>query len=114
MDLDQQMQLTEEEDLRDLLMIGGIQVFLPFSREEAKIYVVGVTIIEGKLAETVKEELEQISKAAREKEENENSKEWLNSFSQEAKRNESATLKLTAEEAKEQAYRLLTPWEIEL
>ena len=35
MDLDQQVQLTEEEDLKDLLMIGGIQIFLPFSQEEA-------------------------------------------------------------------------------
>jgi hypothetical protein len=37
MDLDQQMQLTEEEDMRDLLMIGGIRVFLPFSQEEAEV-----------------------------------------------------------------------------
>jgi hypothetical protein len=29
--LDQQMQLTEEEDQRNLLMIGGIQIFLPLS-----------------------------------------------------------------------------------
>jgi hypothetical protein len=39
MDLDQQMQLTEEEDMRNLLMIGGIGVFLPFSQEEAKVCV---------------------------------------------------------------------------
>jgi hypothetical protein len=29
--LDQQMQLTKEEDLRNLLMIGGIKIFLPFA-----------------------------------------------------------------------------------
>jgi hypothetical protein len=34
--LDQQMQLTEEEDLRNLLMIGGIQIFLPFSQGRQK------------------------------------------------------------------------------
>jgi hypothetical protein len=38
-DLDQHVQLTEEEDLRDLLMIGGIQIFLPFSQEEAEVCV---------------------------------------------------------------------------
>jgi hypothetical protein len=36
MDLDQQMQLTEKEDQRNLLMIGGIQIFLPHSPVEAK------------------------------------------------------------------------------
>jgi hypothetical protein len=35
MSLDQHVSLTEEKDLRDLLMIGGIGVFLPFAREEA-------------------------------------------------------------------------------
>jgi hypothetical protein len=35
MSLDQQMQLTEEENLRSLMMIGGIGIFLPFSQEEA-------------------------------------------------------------------------------
>jgi hypothetical protein len=39
--LDQQVQLTKEEDWRNLLMIGGIKIFLPFSQEEAEIYVVG-------------------------------------------------------------------------
>jgi hypothetical protein len=37
------MQLTKEEDLRNLLMIGGIQIFLPFSQEEAEIYVADAT-----------------------------------------------------------------------
>jgi hypothetical protein len=39
MNLDQQMQLTEEEDMRDLLMIGGIKVFLPLAQEEAEVCV---------------------------------------------------------------------------
>jgi len=40
--------------------------------------------------------LEQVSKATQAEEENENSKEWLNIFSQEAE--EATTLKLTTEE----------------
>jgi hypothetical protein len=32
--LDQQMQLTKEEDQDSILMIGGIEIFLPFTREE--------------------------------------------------------------------------------
>ena len=39
MSLDQQVQLTKEEDLRDLLMIGGIGIILPLSPEEAEICV---------------------------------------------------------------------------
>jgi hypothetical protein len=38
--LDQQVQLTErEEDQDDILMIGGIGVFLPCAQEEAEICV---------------------------------------------------------------------------
>jgi hypothetical protein len=37
--LDQQVQLTEEEDQNDILMIGGIGVFLPCAQEEAEICV---------------------------------------------------------------------------
>jgi hypothetical protein len=60
--LDQQMQLTKEEDLRNLLMIGGIQIFLPHSPEEAKVCVAdeAATAEVGQPAETVKEELEQV------------------------------------------------------
>jgi hypothetical protein len=36
--LDQHVQLIEEED-QDLLMIGGIGLFLPFTQEEAKVCV---------------------------------------------------------------------------
>jgi hypothetical protein len=58
--LDQQMQLTKEEDLRNLLMIRGIGIFLPFSQEEAKVYVADEAAIarERQPAETIKEELE--------------------------------------------------------
>jgi hypothetical protein len=98
-DLDQQMQLTEKEE--DLLMIGGIQIFLPFSQEEAEICVVGAAIAEeGQLAETVREEeLEQTLEAAQaDEEEDEHSEEWLNIFSQEAE--EAVALKLTAKKAR--------------
>jgi hypothetical protein len=104
MDLDQQVQLTKEEDLRSLMMIGGIEILLPFSQEEAEIYVAvdkATTTEEGQLAETVREnELEQISEAAQEgDEEDEHSEECLNAFSQEAE--EATALKLTAEEVEE-------------
>jgi hypothetical protein len=66
MDLDQHVQLTEEEDLRSLLMIGGIGVFLPLAQEEAEICVAGAATTEEQSAETVKEELEQTLEAAQE------------------------------------------------
>jgi hypothetical protein len=58
MNLDQQVQLTEEEDQDDLLMIGGIGVFLPCAQEEAEICVAdGATAEEqSQLTMTVKEE----------------------------------------------------------
>jgi hypothetical protein len=37
--MNQQMQLIEEEDLRNIQMIGGIRAFLPFAQEEAEICV---------------------------------------------------------------------------
>jgi hypothetical protein len=57
MDLDQHMQLTEEEYWRNLLMIGGIEIFLPLSPEEAKIYLAdeAATARERQPAMTVKE-----------------------------------------------------------
>jgi predicted esterase len=67
MDLDQHVQLTEEEDLRDLLMIGGIQIFLPFSQEEAEVCVAyGATTTAEQSVVTVRkeEELEQTLEAA--------------------------------------------------
>ena len=88
MSLDQHVQMTEEEDQDNILMIGGIGVFLPFAQEEAIICVVGATTIEGQLAETLKEVLEQISEAAQgeAEEDDEHFEEWLNIFSQEAKK----------------------------
>jgi hypothetical protein len=100
MDLDQQVQLTKEEDLRSLLMIGGIGNIPTTCPEEAEICVADAATTEEQSAETVREEeLEQIFEAAQEGEENEHSEEWLNAFSQEAE--EAVALKLTAEEAEE-------------
>jgi hypothetical protein len=97
-------------------MIGGIGIFLPLAQEEAEICVAGAATTEEQSAETVrKEELEQISEAAQaEGKENEHSEEWLNDFSQGAEKKEAAALKLAAKEAKEQAGRFITPWEMEL
>jgi hypothetical protein len=36
LNLDQQMQLTEVKDQDDLLMIGGIGIFLPCAQEDAE------------------------------------------------------------------------------
>jgi hypothetical protein len=58
--------------------------------------------------------LEQIFETAQAEEEDENSEEWLDTFSQEAEKEEAAALKLTIEEEEEQVDRLLTPWEMEL
>jgi hypothetical protein len=58
--LDQQVQLTEEEeDQNDILMIGGIQVFLPFSQEEVEICVAyGTSTVGEQSVVTVKRKLE--------------------------------------------------------
>jgi hypothetical protein len=78
MDLDQKMQLTEEEDLRSLIMIGGIEIFLPLSPEEEEIYVANeAATAEEQSVETVKEELEQVFETAQAEasdEENEHSR----------------------------------------
>jgi hypothetical protein len=100
MDLDQWMQLTEEEELRDIMMIGGIGVFLPFSQEEAEICVADGAAAE-QSAEIVQEEgLEHTLEVAQEGKESEHYEEWLNDFSQEAE--EAVTLKLIAEGADEE------------
>jgi hypothetical protein len=99
MDLDQHVQLTEEEDQRNLLMIGGIEVFLPLTQEEAETCIVDVATTEGQLAETVAEGLEKMSEATQAGEENEHSEEWLNIFSQEAR--EAVALRLTTKKAEE-------------
>jgi hypothetical protein len=100
MEVDQHVQLTEEEDMRNLLMIGGIGIFLPFSHEEAEVCVAdSAAIAEEQSAETVQEELEQTLEAAQTGEENEHSEEWLNDFIQEAE--EVVALELTVEEVEE-------------
>ena len=63
--LDQQVQLTKEEDLRDLLMIGGIGIFLPLSLEKAEVCIANVEIVEDQSVVTIrKEELEKTLEAA--------------------------------------------------
>jgi hypothetical protein len=88
----------QEADLRSLIMIGGIEVFLPLAQEKGKICVADAATTGGQLAETVAEGLEQIFEAAQEGEENEHSEEWLNIFSQKAE--EAVASKLTTKEQK--------------
>jgi hypothetical protein len=93
--------------------LGEFRYSYHLAQEEAEICVAEAATAEaGQPAETVREELEQTLEAAQEEKENEHSEECLNAFSQEAE--EAAALKLAAEEAEEQADRLLTPWEMEL
>jgi len=97
--LDQQVQLTEVKDQDDLLMIGGIGIFLPFTQEEAKIsvaYGAATTEEQSQRMMTVKEDLEQTCETAQvDERKNERSEEWLNDFSQRAER--AIELELTAE-----------------
>jgi hypothetical protein len=99
----QKGQMTEEKDQKNILINGGIQIFLPGSPVEVRVCVVDVAAIERQVAETVKEEeeLEKISKAAQEEEGNEHSEEWLKFFSQEAETEMTAALELAAVEEEE-------------
>jgi hypothetical protein len=101
---DQQMKLTgEEEHQDDILMIGGIEIFLPFAQEEAENSVVhAATAEQPQLEMTVEEEeLEQVSETAQaDEEKNECSEEQLNDFSQQAER--AVALRLTAAKEKEE------------
>jgi hypothetical protein len=47
-----------EKDQKRILMIGGIEVFLPHHLAEAKNYVVDATTVEGQLVVTVMEKEE--------------------------------------------------------
>jgi hypothetical protein len=98
MDLDQQIQLTEEEEWRNLLMMGGIEIFLPFSQEEVENCVADAATTEAEqpVVTVGEEELEKIFETTQVEKENEHSEECLNAFIQEAE--EAAALKLTAEE----------------
>jgi hypothetical protein len=98
---DQQMKLTEEENQNDILMIGGIEIFLPFSQEEAENSVQNATTAgeQSQLMMTVKEEkeLEQAFETAQtDEEKNDCSEEQLNKFSQQAER--VAAFELTVKE----------------
>jgi hypothetical protein len=99
---DQQMKLTGEEEHQDgILMIGGIEIFLPFAQEEAENSVQNATTAgeQSQLMMTVKEEkeLEQAFETAQtDEEKNECSEEQLNKFSQQAER--AAAFELTVKE----------------
>jgi hypothetical protein len=67
------MQLTEEEDQDNIMMIGGIGVFLPFAQDGVEVCVVdGATRTTEQLAMTIRraEGLEQTLEAAQADEEN--------------------------------------------
>jgi mannitol/fructose-specific phosphotransferase system IIA component len=55
---DQQEEMIEKEDQKSILMIGGIQIFLPHSPVEARECVADAATTERQPAETVKEEEE--------------------------------------------------------
>jgi hypothetical protein len=85
MDLNQQVQLIEEEeDQEDIMMIGGIGVFLPCAQEEAKKCVADDTTNTGEQSVvTVKKKLEQTFEIAQADEgKNEHYEERFNDFSQ--------------------------------
>jgi hypothetical protein len=97
------VQLTKE-DQDNILMIGGIGVFLPFSQGEAEVCVVGDVVIaeeQSQLTMTVteEEELEQTLEAsqAQADEEDERFEERLYDFSQGVERKEVVALNLIAE-----------------
>jgi hypothetical protein len=94
------VQLTEDEYQNDILMIGGISIFLPFAPEEAENYIADAAISEEHSTVTVKQKLEQMVGTSQEDQENERSEERLNDFSQEAE--EVVALELTAEEDAEE------------
>jgi len=83
----------QEEDRRNILMVGWIQIFLPGSQVEARICVAdeGETTGEGQPDAIVKGEVEHMLEATQE-EENEHPEEWLNSFSQGAEKTAAQTL----------------------
>jgi hypothetical protein len=101
---DQRMKLTgEEEHQDDILMIGGIEIFLPFAQGEAENSVAHTATAEqSQLEMTIEEEeLEQVSETAQvDEEKNECSEEQLNDFSQQAER--AVALRLTATKEKEE------------
>jgi hypothetical protein len=117
---DQQVQLTEvKEHQGDILMIGGIRLFLPSAQEEAENSVVHAAtagersqLMMTDFHQTVtgreEEELEQAFETAQADErKNECSEEQLNNFSQQAER--AVALKLTAKAQAEQKRKMSIP-----
>jgi hypothetical protein len=97
------VQLTEVRDQNDILMIGGIGIFLPCAQDEAEVCVADDTETaaeQSQLTMTMKRKLEQTFETTQADEgKNERSKEWLNDFSQQAEN--TIELELTAEEEAE-------------
>jgi hypothetical protein len=73
-----------EKDQKSILMIGGIQIFLPDSPVEARACVAEAATEERTTSCDCQEKLEQTLEATQVEEEDEHSEEWLKIFSQEA------------------------------
>jgi hypothetical protein len=102
----------EKEDQKCLLIIGGIEIFLPLSPVEVRACVVDTTSNSRRTTSCdCQKRWSRYQRLAQAKEK-EHSEEWLKSFSQEAEKETTAALKLTAKE--EHADKILTPWELEL
>jgi hypothetical protein len=97
---DQPEELTEEKDQKDILIIGGIQIFLPLSPVEARVCVVDVVTRERQPVVTVGE-MEQISEATQAEEGNDHFEEWLKFFGQEDETKTTTALELATEEEEE-------------
>jgi hypothetical protein len=95
-------ELTKEENMENILMIGRIKIFLPFAQGKAEICVADeATTAEEELPIVTvkkKEKLEQTLEVAQ-AEDDENSEEWLDTFSQVAER--TAAFELAKEEEEE-------------
>jgi hypothetical protein len=102
---------ADREGIRNLLIIGGIEVFLPIAKLRPGKMLHDTTTTEGQPTMTVKEEEEMGQTSEPDPaEEEEHSTEMLEIFSQEAE--QGITTTPVAEE--EHADKMLTPWEMEL
>jgi hypothetical protein len=108
----QQGQLIEKEDKKSILMIGGIEVFLPHRLAKVKNCVADVATTEGQRVVTVREKEEPEQTLKYTPAEEEHSAEMLKIFSQEVEQGITTALEAVAEE--ENADKMLTPWEMEL
>jgi hypothetical protein len=93
----QQRVLTGENQKR-ILIIGGIEVFLPSILVEARACVADAVIEGGQLAETVMEEEMEQTLTFSQGAEDEHSIEWLKIFSQEVEQKITAVLEAIEEE----------------